>query len=155
MTVSIRAGTPADADALVDLWRAAGLQFRAHEVAAELAAVTARDPEIVLVAEDGSGVVGSVFGAFDGRRGWVNRLATRPDRRGEGVARALMDRLEEALRAKGCTKVNLLVQRSNAEVLEFYARRGYVSDDVVFVGKRLVEEADAGGPGRGTPGSWD
>lgn len=140
MTLTIRTGTPDDADALVELWHLAGLQFRAHEVAAELAAVTSRDPEVVLVAEDGSGLVGSVFGAFDGRRGWVNRLATRPDRRGEGVAGALMDRLEDALRAKGCTKVNLLVRRSNAEVLELYARRGYVADDVVFVGKRLVDD---------------
>ncbi|HEX5985189.1 MAG TPA: GNAT family acetyltransferase [Nocardioides sp.] len=140
MPVTIRPGTPDDADALMELWEAAGLKFRAHEVAAELASVTARDPEVVLVAEDESGLVGSVFGAFDGRRGWVNRLATRPDRRGEGVARALMDRLEDALRAKGCTKVNLLVRRSNDEVLEFYARRGYVADDVVFIGKRLTDD---------------
>ena len=125
--------------AAVSLWEAAGLRFRAHEVAAELASVTARDPEVVLMAEDESGLVGSVFGAFDGRRGWVNRLATRPDRRGEGVARELMERLEDALRAKGCTKVNLLVRRSNEEVLEFYARRGYVADDVVFIGKRLSD----------------
>jgi GNAT superfamily N-acetyltransferase len=145
MPLTIRPGTPGDADALVELWHAAGLRFRPHEVAVELASVTSRDPEIVLVAEDGSGLVGSVFGAFDGRRGWVNRLATRPDRRGEGVARALMDRLEDGLRAKGCTKVNLLVQRSNADVLEFYARRGYVADDVVFIGKRLVEERDEDG----------
>ena len=140
MPVTIRPGTPDDADALMELWEAAGLKFRAHEVAAELASVTARDPEVVLVAEDESGLVGSVFGAFDGRRGRVNRLATRPDRRGEGVARALMDRLEDALRAKGCTKVNLLVRRSNDEVLEFYARRGYVADDVVFIGKRLTDD---------------
>ena len=139
MPLTIRSATPDDADALVELWHAAGLRFRPHEVTGELVSVTARDPEVVLVAEDESGLVGSVFGAFDGRRGWVNRLATRPDRRGEGVAGELMDRLEEALRAKGCSKVNLLVQRSNADVLEFYARRGYVADDVVFIGKRLSE----------------
>jgi ribosomal protein S18 acetylase RimI-like enzyme len=139
MPVTIRPGTPDDADALMELWESAGLRFRPHEVADELTSVTARDPDVVLVAEDASGLVGSVFGAFDGRRGWVNRLATRPDRRGEGVARELMDRLEDALRAKGCTKVNLLVRRSNDEVLEFYARRGYVADDVVFIGKRLGE----------------
>ena len=52
-------------------------------------------------------------------------------------ARELMRRLEEALHAKGCLKLNLLVQNSNAEVIEFYRAMGYVSDDVTFLGKRL------------------
>ena len=128
-----------DADGLVQLWHAAGLQFRPGDVAAELASVLARDPELVIVAEDGSGLVASVFGAYDGRRAWVNRLATRPDRRGEGLARELMRRLEEALRAKGCLKLNLLVQNSNAEVIAFYRALGYLSDDVTFLGKRLAD----------------
>ena len=126
-----------DADDLVALWHAAGLRFRPGDVATELASVLARDPELVIVAEDGSGLVASVFGAYDGRRAWVNRLATRPDRRGEGLARELMRRLEEALRAKGCLKLNLLVQNSNAEVIAFYRALGYLSDDVTFLGKRL------------------
>ena len=93
----------------------------------------------MIVAEDGSGLVASVFGAYDGRRAWVNRLATRPDRQRQGLARELMSRLEDALRAKGCLKLNLLVHNSNAEVTAFYRALGYVADDVTFLGKRLTD----------------
>ena len=132
-----RGATVEDADALVDLWHRCGLGFRSEDVRVELASVLARDPELVIVAEDENGLVASVFGAYDGRRAWVNRLATRPDRRGHGLGRELMRRLEEALQAKGCLKLNLLVQNSNAEVIGFYRAMGYVSDDVTFLGKRL------------------
>lgn len=127
-----------DADALVALWEAAGLVFRPEDVATELASVLARDPELVIVAEDAGGLAASVFGAYDGRRAWVNRLATRPDRQREGLARELMARLEAALREKGCLKLNLLVHNDNAEVIGFYRALGYVSDDVTFLGKRLA-----------------
>lgn len=133
----IRPATVDDADPLIALWSDVGLPIRPHEVRAELASVIARDPELVLVAEDGTGLVASVFGAYDGRRGWVNRLATRPDRRGLGVARELLGRLEDALRAKGCSKLNLLVQNDNPDLVDFYTALGYVTDDVTFLGKRL------------------
>src|SRR5215468_8019993 len=76
----IRAATMNDMPALIELWTAAGLRFRPHEVPAELQAVLARDPELVLLADDGQGLAAAVLGTFDGRRGWVNRLATRPAR---------------------------------------------------------------------------
>ncbi len=140
MPVEIRPATVHDADDLVLLWELAGLRFRPHEVRDELVPVLGRDPELVLVAQDETGLVGSVFGAYDGRRGWVNRLSTRPDRRGLGIARELMRRLEDALGRKGCSKLNLLVRRSNAEVVDFYTAIGYESDDVVFLGKRLGDQ---------------
>jgi len=135
--VRYRTATAADRDALVDLWQAAGLLFHVEDVTHELTSVLARDPELVILAEDGSGLVGSVFGAYDGRRAWLNRLATRPDRRGEGVGRELVSRLEDALRAKGCLKLNLLVRNDNAEAMAFYRGLGYASNDVTFLGKRL------------------
>jgi ribosomal protein S18 acetylase RimI-like enzyme len=137
--VTLRRASEDDGPALMELWRAAGLGFRPEQVAGELASVTRRDPEVVLVAEDSAGLAASVFGAYDGRRGWVNRLATRPDRRGEGIARALLAQLEEALAEKGCRKVNLLVTQDNAGVVEFYRGAGYGTADLIFMGKELGE----------------
>lgn len=134
----IREATGADADGLVELWREAGLTFRAEHVAAELAAVLARDPELVLVAEDDEGLTAAVFGTFDGRRGWVNRLATRPDQRGTGLGSAILAELERRLVAKGCRKVNLLVEPGNAAVTAFYDRHGYSTDELIFMEKWLA-----------------
>jgi hypothetical protein len=88
----VRRATVQDSPSLIGLWQAAGLDVPPHDVAAELASVLRRDPDIVLVAEDEHGVAASVFGAYDGRRGWVNRLATRPDRRRQGLARVWLER---------------------------------------------------------------
>jgi hypothetical protein len=52
----IRSATAADAPRLIELWTAAGLKFRPEDVPAELEAVLARDPDLVLVAEDASGL---------------------------------------------------------------------------------------------------
>ena len=43
---------------------------------------------LVVLAEDERGVTAAVFGTFDGRRGWINRLATRADQRGSGLGGA-------------------------------------------------------------------
>jgi ribosomal protein S18 acetylase RimI-like enzyme len=79
----------------------------------------------------------SVLGTYDGRRRWVNRLATRPDWRGQGIASGLLTTVEERLAALGCRKVNLLVEPDNGGALHFYRRMGYTQDDLVFMEKWL------------------
>lgn len=137
----IRSATVGDAASLADLWRTAGLRFHPELVASELASVLGQ--ELVLVHEEAGQVTGTVMGTYDGRRGWVHRLATRPDRRGQGIASALLAELERRLLALGCAKVNLLIEPDNAAVAGFYTRLGYRRDDVLFMEKWLVPE-----PGR-------
>jgi len=135
--VHARTATLADFEGLVALWRAAGLRLRLEPVAEELASVLERDPELVLVVEDGGSIVASVLGTWDGRRGWVNRLATHPGHRGRGLARLLITELEARLRAKGCRKLNLLIEPDNAAMVAWYERLGYQRDDLIFMDKLL------------------
>jgi GNAT superfamily N-acetyltransferase len=137
----IRSATVGDAARLTDLWRAAGLRFDSELVERELASVLARD--LVLVDEEAGELTATVFGTYDGRRGWVHRLATRPDRRGRGLGSALLTELERRLREVGCPKVNLLIEPENAAVAGFYARRGYRQDDLLFMEKWIIPN----GPG--------
>ena len=133
----IREATERDAPALVGLWQQVGLEFVAEHVPAELAAALRLHPRLVLVAEDEAGLAASVFGTYDGRRGWVSRLATRPDRRGQGLASRLVALVEQRLTQLGCRKVNLLIEPANREVMGFYSRLGYVRDDLAFMEKWL------------------
>ncbi len=41
---------------------------------------------------------------------------------------------------RGCPKLNLLVRSSNAGIIEFYRKLGYVQDEVVSLGKRLIHD---------------
>ena len=120
--MAIRSARLDDAAALATLWDAAGLHFRAEYVEWELRSALARNPDLVIVQDESPvGLAGSVFGTFDGRRGWLNRLATGTDRRGK----ALVRELECRLLAKGCVKMNLLIERDNADIIPFYTRLVY------------------------------
>ena len=51
-----------------------------------------------------------------------------------------MQAAEARLLAEGCAKVNLQVRTSNLDVVAFYEALGYSPDDVVSLGKRLVDD---------------
>lgn len=133
----LRAATPADHDALAELWEACGIAVRREHLREELAGVLARDPDLLLVLEHEGALVAAVMGTFDGRRGWVNRLAVHPDHQGRGLGRRLLAEVEDRLRAKGCRKVNLLVEPDNAAVAGFYERLGYRRDPLIFMERWL------------------
>ena len=50
-----------------------------------------RDPELFVVATDGSEVIGSLMGGWDGWRGNMYRLAVDPQHRRLGLARRLVE----------------------------------------------------------------
>jgi ribosomal protein S18 acetylase RimI-like enzyme len=51
-----------------------------------------------------------------------------------------MREVEELLLARGCPKVSLLVRDSNAQAIGFYRHLGYLQDDSVSLGKRLIAD---------------
>ncbi len=94
--MEIRPFTVADYDAARAVWDA--VDHLGSVPRWEVEAKLARDPELFLVATDGGAVIGTVMGSYDGRRGWIARLAVVPERQGEGIATALVAELEERMR---------------------------------------------------------
>ena len=138
---SIRAFHPDDTEDVVALWEAAGLTRPWNDPRKDIARKLEVQPELFVVAVDEAGrVVGSVMAGYDGHRGWMNYLAADPGSRSVGVGRALVEHVEQALRALGCPKVNIQVRSSNASVVAFYEHLGYVIDDTIDLGKRLIAD---------------
>jgi ribosomal protein S18 acetylase RimI-like enzyme len=127
-----------DHDAVVAGWTAAGRDVVPR---AELEAKLARDPELFLVAETLAGVVAVVMGTFDGRRGWVFRLAVHPAHRRQGIATRLMDELEKRFETLGCPRVNLLVMPDNLAGLQFWRALGYLPMPDVLCTKPMRQAA--------------
>ena len=49
--------------------------------------------------------------------------------------------IERKLRVeRGCPKINLQIRSENADVIAFYGALGYRTDDVVSLGKRLIDD---------------
>ena len=137
MSIALREFREADYEAVVSLWRAAGLTLKPSDTLPELRKVVARNPGLFLVAEEDESIRGAVIGAWDGRRAWIYHLAVLPALQGQGIGRMLMDELERRLAAVGATKLNLLVEQGNAGVADFYRKLGYAPDDLLFMAKRL------------------
>src|SRR6476659_1922879 len=66
-------------------------------------------PELMLVALEGTLVVGSVMAGYDGHRGWISRIAVLRAHRGKRIGQALLSEAEKRLAALGCIKINLQV----------------------------------------------
>lgn len=135
--ITLRVCCLADHAAMGALWAICGLHPSRSDTVEGLARKLARDPELFLVAEAGNEIIGTVLGSYDGRRGWINRLAVHPDYRGQGLADRLMAEVEQRLVAIGCDKVNLLIEPDNAEVQAYYTRLGYSIDPLIFMEKWL------------------
>ena len=138
MTVDIRSFDRADTEAVVALWRAAGLTRPWNDPHQDIERKLSVQPELFLVAVDVDAVIGSVMAGYDGHRGWLYYLASDPARRGEGIARALVAAAEERLLAMGCPKVQLMVRPDNEGARGFYDALGYEQFDIWATGKRLI-----------------
>lgn len=142
--LSIRPFAMADYEAVFALWQssAPGIEIRPSDSRAEVEKRCARDRDLFLVAEREDRLVGVVMGGWDGRRGWIHHLAVAADAQGQGVASALVGKLEERLNALGCLKVNLLVRRGNEAARGLYAHLGYQeAPALVAMGKELPPPA--------------
>lgn len=137
MAATLREFRESDYEAVVAIWQASGLTVKDSDTLPELRKLVDRNPGLFLVAEEAGEVAGTVMGAWDGRRAWVYHLAVRPAVQRRGTARLLMDEVERRLRAVGATKLNLMLESTNAGVAAFYRKLGYAPDDLLFMTKRL------------------
>ena len=127
-----------DYSAVFELWKKAGLVTRPGDDLSDIKLKLERDPDLFLLAEEHGEIVGSIMGAWDGRRGWIYHLAVRPDRQRKGIGKALVAELEYRLRKKGAKKVNAQIYRSNHRSLDFFKAAGYQSQpELVMIGKHL------------------
>lgn len=129
----VRPATPADADAI------AALVNRAYEVeaffvagdrtsAAEVRRLMADGRFLVIDREEASGgIMGCVFTSVEAGRGYFGMLAVAPDAQKRGFGRALIDACEFAARAAGCRVMTIKVVNLRTDLLDRYARLGYVA----------------------------
>lgn len=139
----IREFQSSDYEAACRLWKAAdGMHPPTRD---EVERKLERDRQLFLVAEDADELIGVVMGTYDGRRGWIFRLAVAQNRRRQGIGRALLTELEERYEAMGVTKVRLLTLADNDAGRAFWRRTGFDEYEPIVLYSKNLGDSDPDG----------
>ena len=128
------------AEAVIELWFKCRLVVPSNNPRRDIERKLKVDRDLFLVGIINGKIIASVMGGYEGNRGWINYLAVDPAHRRKGYGRLIMQEVERRIRAKGCPKINLQVRATNDAVIKFYRSLGYAEDEVIGLGKRLVED---------------
>jgi ribosomal protein S18 acetylase RimI-like enzyme len=122
---SIRYGTPADLDAVLELWACSHTQPTVTDSIEPLRSLLALDPQALLVADLRGQLIGTVIAAWNGWRGSFYRLAVHPEHRRRGLARDLLRAGERRLRDRGAVRLDAIVTADELTAMGFWNAAGY------------------------------
>jgi ribosomal protein S18 acetylase RimI-like enzyme len=137
--MEIRRLVEADYDEIMELWSATKLPFKpkGRDSKEAMTAEMRANPDFFLGAFEEGQLVGVAIASCDSRKGWINRLAVRPDYRNRGIARVLIDECEKALRKRGLKLFCALIEDSNGPSINLFRKCGYLVDrGILYFSKR-------------------
>ncbi|MBC8281238.1 MAG: GNAT family N-acetyltransferase [Chloroflexi bacterium] len=124
--VTLRLCMPNDIDSVLEVWRLAGSTPSITDSVDELLSVINSNAALLMVAESGGEIAGSVIAAFDGWRGNIYRLAVHPDHQRKGIARRLVLEAEDWLRGEGARRVGAVVEKDHPWAIGFWESASFV-----------------------------
>lgn len=97
-----------------------------------------RNPNTCFIAKKDNNIVGVILSGHDGRRGYIHHTAVAVTERREGIGKALLNRVLNALEKEGINKVALVAFSKNEIGNRFWEKNGFiVRDDLVYRNKEL------------------
>lgn len=144
MNLCIRTYREKDEVSVIALWQQCKLTVPWNNPHSDITRKMAESPDLFFVGTLDERVVSTCMGGYDGHRGWINYLAVIPDVRNRGIAIQMLRHLEIVLTERGCPKINLMVRKTNQDIIGFYHNVGYSNDPVVVLSKRLSEDSAYG-----------
>jgi ribosomal protein S18 acetylase RimI-like enzyme len=138
--MKIQPYTPEYETAVIELWRKCNLTRPQNNPKKDIERKLKVNPELFLVGVEGGKVIATAMGGYEGHRGWVNYVGVDPDYQKKGVGRQMMGAIEKKLLERGCPKLNLCVLKDNTGAIKFYEELGFIKDDCILMGKRLIPD---------------
>jgi ribosomal protein S18 acetylase RimI-like enzyme len=137
--VIIQPYTPEYENGVIELWKACNLIRPQNDPKKDIDRKMKVNPELFLIGLSDGKVIASAMGGYEGHRGWINYVGVHPEYREKGYGRQTMEAIEKKLLERGCPKINLQVRTGNTSAVAVYNKLGYKIDDVISMGKRLIE----------------
>jgi ribosomal protein S18 acetylase RimI-like enzyme len=126
--MTIREAAPDEAAEVLAVWRAAAEATATDDLPSVQAAIAAHHAAFLVAVEDEQ-IVGTLIAAWDGWRGNFYRLAVLPEYRRRGIARALVHKGEEELRARGARRLAAIVLSGREAATALWSGARYERQD--------------------------
>lgn len=85
-------------------------------------------------------IIGTALVGFDGHRGSLYYVATKPIRQGQRIATQLIDVAEKWLADRGASKVQLMFEPSDEQLQGFYEHLGYEVSEMTHMHKQVNQD---------------
>ena len=123
-----------DKTALVELWKKVFPDAPSHNEPSKMIDGKIAIDDLIFIAEVNGTIVGACMAGYDGHRGWLYAVAVLPEFRRKNIGTQLVDFAMQALKSKGCKKVNLQIRSTNTKVASFYQSLGFAAEDRLSMG---------------------
>lgn len=144
MNTIIKELTIDDFDQIIRIWDLAGLPYKPN--GREQREIFAQEMALDHVAMYGlyadNIMLGVGIANWDGRRGWVNRVAIHPDHRGHGYAGTIIKKCIEFLESKGALAIAALIEDVNAPSITAFQKEGFkVLPEILYLSRYKYDGA--------------
>lgn len=132
-----------DYNAVIQLWERARLEYKpkGRDSRDAISRQIELNPDLLLGAFDNERLIGVIIGSFEGRKGWISRLAVDPMYRKRGIAKILIENIECILRKRGAKIICALIEDWNKNSMRLFEKCGYIKDDsIIYFSKRESDE---------------
>ncbi len=140
MNCHIRSFHESDRKDIIQLWEECGLVVPWNDPQRDIERKQTVQSDLFLVGLINEEIIATVMVGYEGHRGWVNYLAVKPKFQRLGIGKQLMKEAEHRLLKLSCPKLQVQIRNTNVGVIKFYRNLGYLQDDVVNLGKRLISD---------------
>jgi ribosomal protein S18 acetylase RimI-like enzyme len=141
--MKIRYASSEDILKVLELWSVVGLTTRpkGRDHPKSIAKQISHENAWILVAEEEQKIIGAVLVTHDTRKGWINRLATHPDRTRQGIASKLLEEAERTLLAQDIEVFCALIIEDNFRSRKFFEKSDYsYYEGVTYYSKRESQD---------------
>ena len=132
--MKIRKYQNSDREHLIGLWQNVFPDDPPHNEPALVIDAKLAVDDLIFVAELEENLIGACIAGYDGHRGWLYAVAILDTYRRKGVGAELVKFALQALKERGCAKVNLQIRASNTAVVAFYQSLGFEIEERISMG---------------------
>jgi len=118
-----------DYDNLILLWRSSsGVKLRGADSFDGIKKYLKRNPGLSFVVEEGDEIIATIMAGHDGKRGYIQHLSVKEDRRKLGLASKLVSNCVSALKKEGILKSHIHILSDNELAKDLlFLFRGYIN----------------------------